>query len=315
MSITQISQRYSVIQDTLRHARIMHDVFKEPVINDTHYDSLVTEAIAIEKEFPQLIKLTQSARSIKDQILSHHNPAKHDYPMLRLNRKYDLSGLISWLKMLPTGATVEAGIRIEGVALELIYIEGKLHKAITEGDGIIGRDVTVNAYCIKDIPESITDAPGRTCIRGVVTTSKMLVSNNDGIKLMCGLELKSHLSQSLLKLHPTEQHNELTFIAHTVTNPTFTYPMWSDWNAFLRYRGFQVPPCCINGEKAAVYEPGHWEEILDTIKTEVHDLPFKGLVFTVREMEYRYELGYTSRFPEWAIAYVPDGGLTNVPTA
>lgn len=321
MTIERVSPagRYFEVQDQLRHARIMHDIFKEPVMNDMRYDALVKEALEFEKEHPKEIKTLQVARSIKDQILSAHNPAKHDYPMLRLNRKYDLSGLISWLKMLQTDATINIHNKISGIALELIYIEGKLHKAITKGDGLIGRDVTVNAYCIRSIPESIKKAPGRTSIRGVVTTTTLLVNSEGVAQSLSGLQLKAHVSRNLIKLQPDDEYNDLVFIAYEATNPNEGAVTWNDWSTFLRYRGFMTPKRYGVELKACVYEPGHWEEKLNAIQERVSTsgicyTPFDGLVFSVHEMEYRYELGYTSRFPEWAIAYTPERGFTNGPT-
>lgn len=315
---TRINERYNELQDILRHARIMYDVFKEPVINDMRYDHLVKELHAMEKEFPDQIVKKPVARSIKDQILSFHKAAKHDYPMLRLNHKHDLSGLINWLKMIQTDATINIHTKTCGVALELIYIDGKLHKAITKGDGILGRDVTVNAYCIKSIVESFPDAPGRTCIRGVVTSDTLRVTANGETKALHGLELKAHVAANLIKNQPDDEYNDLIFVAHTVTNPNLTHSTWDDWSGFLRYRGFRTPKRYGSNLKAGVYEPGHWEEILDTIKERILNStylpPFNGLVFSVAEMEYRYELGYTSRFPEWAIAFTPDKGFTNAPT-
>lgn len=318
INLNDVGNQYNQIQDTLRHARIMHDVFKEPVMNDMRYDYLVKEALEIEKKYPEQIIKKPVARSIKDQVLSLHNPAKHDYPMLRLNHKHDLSGLINWLKTIQTRATVNIHVKNCGVALELIYIEGKLHKAITKGDGLIGRDVTVNAYCIKSIPESIKDAPGRTCIRGVVSSETIRVNSNGVATTMHGLDLKAHVTTNLIKQNPDEEYNDLVFVAHTVTNPNLTHSTWADWSTFLRSRGFTTPKCYGCNLKAGIYEPGHWEDILDHIKERILNSaylpPFDGLVFSVAEMEHRYELGYTSRFPEWAIAFTPDKGFTNAPT-
>lgn len=314
MRPTLTEQQYLELCDEIHKASIMYHVFKEPIINDMRYDVLVRDRIEALKDNPKLAEAIPVARSIAKQVLSHGNPAKHDYPMLRLNRKYDLAGLINWLKILPQEATVDIEVRVTGIELDLIYIEGRLHKAITFGDGIVGRDVTLNAYCIKGIPESIS-SKGRVVIRGTVTSETMLVNTGNEIRPMLGDELKSHVSMTLHKTTIDKKWTDLLFIAHTASFPGSVKSHWDEYRAKLRHRCFYTPKVYGSNIKAGIYEPGHWEEILDKIKERILNSsylpPFNGLVFKVSEMEYRYELGYTSRFPEWAIAYAPTEGFTN----
>lgn len=314
ISEVKIDQRYTDIMDMLRRAQIMYHIFKEPIINDMFYDALVKEQLEIERRFPKIVKTTAVARSIASQVLSFGNPAKHDYPMLRLNRKYDLTGLISWLKILPVGSTVNIQTKVTGVSLELIYIDGKLNKAITFGDGMVGRDITINAYCISGIPETIKDR-GRISIRGVVTTKTLLVTTEGEVRAMDAMELKCHVGTYIGRSKGTSELSDLRFIAHTASNPDQTLNTWSDWDAKLRQHGFVTPKTYVARTRADIYEPGHWEEILDGIKERIQNssyLPlFNGLVLSVNEMQHRYDLGYTSRFPEWALAYTPDKGFTN----
>lgn len=309
--------RYAEIQDELYRARIMYHVFKEPIINDMRYDALIKESVNLLKEHPEAKNGKLLARSMSDQILSHGKLARHDFPMLQLNRKYDLAGLISWLKILPADATIDIQTRIIGVELDLVYIDGQLHKAITSGDGINGIDVTINAYCIEGISEKV-NMLGRTCIRGVVTSKTMVVNTGGEVVGMHGLDLKQHVVKQLNKAMPDERYSDLMFVAHSVYNPVEQFANWNDWDIKLRMNGFRVPKSYACDLKAGIYEPGHWEEILEAIQKRVTSnsaylAPFKGLVMKVLEMEHRYDLGYTSRFPEWAIAYTPVKGFTNEP--
>ncbi|ARV76962.1 putative DNA ligase [Pseudomonas phage Phabio] len=312
-----VKGRYAEIQDELHRAQVMYHVFKEPIISDMRYDALVRESVQLLKEHPDVKEGKLLARPIGDQILSQGKIVRHDFPMLQLNRKHELAGLISWLKILPPDATVDIQVRHTGVEVDLIYIDGKLHRAITAGDGLLGNDVTINMYCVGQAQSSIS-LEGRTVIRGVVTTKTMVVNKGGEVVGLSGIDLKQHVLTQLHKVLPDDRYTDLIFIAHSIYNPTEQHANWEGWDLVLRYNGFMVPKCYGRGFKAGIYEPGHWEEILDKIQNRIstnssYISAFKGLVFKVQEMEHRYDLGYTSRFPEWAIAYIPPKGFTNDP--
>lgn len=310
-----IEKRYLELLDTLRHAQVMYHVFKEPIMNDMRYDFLVKELRETIKFRPDLKDKIPQARPLPEQILTCGKFTRHDYPMLRLNRKYDISGLVNWLKILPKGAKVDITTKVTGIAVELIYVEGKLHKAITKGEGLIGRDVTLNLYCIKGVPDTI-NLPGRTNIRGMVTSETLVVNSQGEVTRPNGLELKTYVTEQLMKPVPDHGFRDIMFNAYSMDNQSLDYKTWDDWDTKLRIHGFRPVKRYGSSHAADIYEFGHWEEILDRIKLRIENsayLPtFSGLVFAVSEMEHRYELGYTSRFPEWAIAYTPDKDFTNV---
>lgn len=308
------SAYYLELTDQIRNAQIMYHVFKEPTINDMRYDGLVREQVKFLKDHPECADAKAEARTIRQQLASIGNPSKHDYPMLSLRRTESLSGLINWLRTLPDDSTVSASIKITGVELDLIYVEGKLHKAVTRGDGMVGRDVTIAAYCIDGIPSTIKQ-PGRVCVRGQVTSRNLTINKEGQVYIPEKMELLSHVSQALHKITDYQAETDLIFVAHTANVPHDLYSDWKEVDFMLRCNGFGVLKHYFMGEKANVYEPGHWEEILDKVKERIKSgtylEPFNGLVFKVDQMEHRYELGYTTRYPEWAVSFVPKEGFTN----
>lgn len=305
---------YLDLCDQIRNAQIMYHVFKEPVVNDMRYDGLIREKVKFLKENPSCHDVVAEARSLREQLASIGNPSKHDYPMLNLRRADNLTGLVNWLKMLPDDATVSASIKITGVELDLIYVEGRLHKAVTRGDGMVGRDVTIAAYCIDGIPDVIRE-PGRVCIRGQVTSRNLTINKEGQVYIPEKMELISHVAGTLNKISDWQFETDLVFIAHTASIPHDIYTSWSQIDLMLRMSGFGVLKHYIKNAKASIYELGHWEEKLDAVKERIKDgsylEPFNGLVFKVDQMEHRYDLGYTTRYPEWALAYVPKEGFTN----
>lgn len=308
------TQNYVELCQEIRNAQLMYHVFKEPIMNNIRYDGLVREQVKRLKENPALGEAKAEARSIRKQICSLGNPAKHDYPMLQLNRKNDLSGLVSWLKQLPQEATVSISTKVTGVDLDLIYIEGRLHKAITRGDGLVGRDVTIAAYCIDGIQDCIS-VNGRVVIRGTVTSKTLVINSNGHVHQPEKMELLSHISNVLLKTSEWNEGTDLTFIAHNASFPENLFSTWVEVDSVLRRSGFGHVKHYGTELPAGVYEIGYWEEVLDKIKERIKSssylYPFNGLVFKVDQFEHRYDLGYTSRFPEWAISYVPKEGFTN----
>lgn len=305
---------YLELCDQIRNAQIMYHVFKEPIVSDMRYDGLVREKVKFLKDNPSCADAVAEARSLREQLASIGNPSKHDYPMLSLRRANDLSGLVNWLKMLPEDATVSASIKVTGVELDLIYVEGKLHKAVTRGDGMVGRDVTVAAYCIDGIPTTIREK-GRVCVRGQVTSRNLTINKHGQIYMPEKMDLLSHISATLHKISDYQSETDLIFVAHTASIPHDLYDNWDQVDVRLRMNGFGPLKHYITEAKASIYELGYWEEKLDSVKERIKNgcylEPFNGLVFKVDQMEHRYDLGYTTRYPEWALAYVPKEGFTN----
>lgn len=307
---------YQQLVNDIHNAQVMYHVFKEPLINDMRYDAMVREQSRLLKEYPELAEKKAACRSIQEQLLHNGDTARHDYPMLRLNRKDDIGGVISWLKTLPQGSHIDIEVKVTGVDIDLIYVDGKLNRAITFGDGLLGRDITLNAYCIQGVPSTI-NIKERLSIRGTVTSKTLLVNSEGLVSSLTGEELKAHISKLLHRPNPDRSFKDALFVAHTVSYPGAVLVDSKECDIKLRMNGFTSPKCYGVKLKADIYERGHWEEIFDSIKTRILNSnylpPFNGLVLKVCEMEHRYELGYTSRFPEWALAFTPKEGFTNGP--
>src|ERR1700722_10909363 len=145
-----------------------------PSISDFDFDKLLEKLISIEKQFPDLIKPDSPSQRVGGAITKEFNQVKHKYPMISLANTYseeELSEFDTRVRK-AVGDDVEyvCELKYDGVAISLIYQNGKLQQGITRGDGVQGDDVTTNIKTIKSIPLGLTgdDYPEEFEVRGEI---------------------------------------------------------------------------------------------------------------------------------------------------
>lgn len=185
MSKSQVADRIAKLRDLINDYRYHYHVLDESIMSEAAADSLKHELSQLEAEYPELITPDSPTQRVAGAPLPGFTQFEHSSRMLSLNDVFDEAELEAWrerlLKLLPTGTVLEyfADVKMDGLALALIYQDGILVRGITRGDGFIGEDVTANIRTIESVPLRLRDSPkfkyllhGRTEIRGEVVMYK-----------------------------------------------------------------------------------------------------------------------------------------------
>ena len=178
------------------HRRLYH-TFDSPEISDHTFDSLKNELEEIENRFPEIAGENSPTQTVGAEPLKEFPKAKHEYRMLSFNDAFSENEMEGWLErfdnyLKPTYVSelstyhFYCELKIDGLAIELIYENGTLKQGSTRGDGFIGEDVTQNIKTIADIPQELTrlgkwEIPEKLIVRGEVFMTKRDLDQLNGV--------------------------------------------------------------------------------------------------------------------------------------
>jgi DNA ligase (NAD+) len=298
------------------HSRRYYEL-DSPEIPDADFDLLVRELETLEAEHPELASAESPTARVGGAPSATFAPVVHRVPMMSLDNAMSSEELAAWAERLvrfldrgadapPVGFACE--LKIDGLAMSLVYQGRRLTLAATRGDGRVGEDVTENIRTIADVPDELPEgAPDHLEVRGEVYMPIATFEALNAAQLEAGLRPyvnpRNTAAGSLRQKDPavTASRN-LRFWAYQVAEvqggPAFRrHAETLEWLGTL---GFPVNPEIRVFESATdVYEHcRHWEE-------HRHDLPYEidGVVVKVDDLARRQALGSTSKAPRWAIAY------------
>ncbi|MEX1118884.1 MAG: NAD-dependent DNA ligase LigA [Terrimicrobiaceae bacterium] len=298
-------------QEIEEHNRLYYQK-AEPRITDQEFDALLRELVELENLHPELATEDSPTRHVGGQPLEQFLPAPHLVRMQSLDNTYSEAELTDFVnrvaKLLPNEEfvlTVEP--KVDGVAISLLYENGRLVRAATRGDGVTGDDVTENIKTISSIPQLARSLPsGRLEIRGEIYLPKARFAEINEERDEAGLPAFANprnaaagsLKQLDSKIVATRGLRGLfygfgAFPAEEITTG-------SDYIQMLSKAGFPTPD--------NFWKTGNIAEALEAIHAlgEIrHDFPYEtdGAVLKVDLLRQREQLGSTSKAPRWAIAY------------
>jgi DNA ligase (NAD+) len=169
--------RWKELAEAITDHRYRYYVLDAPIISDGEYDALERELIALEAEFPELRTPDSPTQHVGGEIANLFEPVEHLERMMSLDNVFSIEEFESWAARVErdAGTPVEwlCELKIDGLAVNLLYEDGVLVRAATRGDGRTGEDVTVNVKSIKNIPHRLTESkthpvPKRVEVRGEV---------------------------------------------------------------------------------------------------------------------------------------------------
>src|SRR5919106_501460 len=290
--------------------RYYHD---EPEISDAEWDELYRELQGLEAEFPELVTPDSPTQQVGAAAATTFAEVQHVLPMLSLDNAFNLEDLLAWGKRIERQITDPVAFacepKMDGLAVSLLYENGKLVRAATRGNGFVGEDVTPNVRTIKSVPKQLkgTDLPARLEVRGEVfmpikafddlnrrqgDAGERLFANprNAAAGSLRQKDPKITASRALdmFCYQPGIKEGGPRLRSHAET---------LDW---LRDLGFPVNPRIERFESLDdVYA------FSESMLGHRHDLGYEvdGGVGKVDDLGQREELGSTSRAPRWAIAY------------
>ncbi len=295
--------------DLLNKYAYHYYVLDDPIASDEEYDRLYHEVLAFEREHPQKIRPDSPTQRVGDRPLDAFEKAKHLSRMWSLEDIFDEDELRKWIERVEKGldgqrAHYYCEPKYDGASLNLIYEHGKLRQAITRGDGVIGEDVTQNARTIRSVP-LVIDEESLIEIRGEVVLFKEEFDRINAERERAGEPLfanpRNAAAGSLRQLDPriTAARN-LVFLPYGIGVNSLTTPRLSDMMARIYSLGFKAPPLrrVVDGFEGieAMYEQMKAER-------DGYAMMLDGMVVKVDEIALQEILGYTVKFPRWAVAY------------
>lgn len=306
-------QEINQLRESLwRHNRLYY-VEARPEISDLEYDQLLKQLEALEEEHPELISDDSPTQRVGGEPIEGFSTVPHRLPMLSIDNVYSEDELQEFhqriVKLLPE-EEIEYSVeyKIDGVALALVYENGRLVQAVTRGDGQQGDDITQNARAIRDVPLKLEsdNPPAVLEIRG-----EAYIPNSDFAEIRkqqieAGEQPFANPRNSTagaLKLLDAKlsADRKVRFFAHGIGFHEGTnFETHTDYIKTLREYGISTTPrvqSFPSFEKAMEYSQG--------LMADLHELDFEvdGLVFKVNRLEQRERLGNTSKSPRWLIAF------------
>ena len=281
-----------------------------PTVDDAIYDAALEELKQLESQNPELVMPNSPTKNVGFSSSSKFGKIKHEIsPMLSLQNAFnedDLEWFINNTKNYTNEYTVEP--KIDGLSISVIYQDGKLHRAVTRGDGKVGEDVTNNVLTIDDIPKTIS-LKGKVIARGEVYISIPNFAAINKYRSEKGNPLfanpRNAASGSLRQLDSniTKRRKLESFFYQLLSennNGNFSKTQIETLNV-LEKEGFKVNKLSKTTTKEDL--KADVAKILE--KREGLDYEIDGVVVKVNDFNYHEEIGYTAKFPKWAIAMKP----------
>ncbi len=303
-----MQKRYDDLIKIIKEADYHYHTLDNPIITDQEYDKYLKELYKIEEEHPELIRETSPTQRVGSTVLTGFNKVHHQKPMLSLSNVFNEKEILLFdqkIKKEKINPTYVCELKIDGIAVSLIYQKGLLIQAATRGDGIVGEDITNNVKTIKSIPLRLTKNIDIT-VRGEIYMSKKVFEDLNKTNLSKGINLfqnpRNAAAGSIRQLDAkiTNERKLNNFIYH-LPNP-LDYGLKTHFEAlkFMKELGFKI-----NDESQLV---GSIEEVLEFIKkqSKLRDklsYEIDGIVIKINDIQDQINLGYTAKSPKWATAY------------
>ena len=153
--------RLNELKDQIREHDYNYYVLNQSLITDAQYDELLQTVRGIEEDYPELITNDSPTQRVGGEATDQFEQVTHSIPMLSLSNTFDYTGLEEWQKRASniidsTDMIFSAELKIDGLAISLIYENGTFVRGSTRGNGLIGEDVTHNLKTIRSIPLSLS---------------------------------------------------------------------------------------------------------------------------------------------------------------
>ena len=274
-----------------------------PVVSDAEYDALYDELRRLEESEGYSLKNSPTHR-VGGAPQKKFEQSKHLLRLYSLDKCQSIDEFYEWCarteKVVSPLPTLTAEYKFDGLTLNLLYDNGKLVQATTRGDGVTGEIVTAQVRTISKLPREI-EYKGKIEVQG---EGILRLSNFNKYNLTAAEPLKNArngVAGAIRNLNPavTAERN-ISFFAYNVGYSDKTFETQKDIRDFLIEQGFET-----EGDFALVSTREEIEEYINRAEKMRGGLDYliDGLVFKVNNLAYRDELGYTEKFPKWAIAY------------
>jgi len=310
---SDVATRADELAAQIRYHRERYYRDDEPEISDAEFDELVRELSALADQYPELERGDTPLTEVGAPPSATFAPVRHIVPMLSLDNAFAREELAAWYARIVrviTDAVVFVGEpKLDGLAVSLLYEDGRLVRAATRGDGETGEDVTANVATIASIPDALhgTALPTRLEVRGEVFMPLASFEELNRRQGEAGDRLfanpRNAAAGSLRQKDPrVTASRDLTFDAYQLGVQDGGPVLRSHHQTLGWLRDLGLP---VNGHIEELSSLDEVYEFCSRIEANRHSFGYEidGAVVKVDDLAQRNELGFTSRAPRWAIAF------------
>ncbi len=308
-------ERHAELSQEIEEHNYRYNVLDAPVISDADYDKLMVELRELEDRYPDLRTPDSPTQKVGAKISTEFTPVEHLERLQSLDNAFSDEELAAWAARVArsVGGAAEAGdylceLKIDGLAIALVYERGRLVRGATRGDGRTGEDVTLNIRTIADVPGRLTgdDVPDLLEVRGEVYLPVRAFEELNERLVADGkapfANPRSGAAGSLRQKDPrVTASRALGMIVHGI-GARDGFELVSQSHAYERLAAWGLP---VSDRYRVVADLDGVREYIAFYGEHRHDAAYEidGVVVKVDQVTLQRRLGSTSRAPRWAIAF------------
>jgi DNA ligase (NAD+) len=331
-TMTTPQEQIQSLRDTLNRHNYLYYVLDQPEIDDATYDRLYRDLVNLEQANPELITPDSPTQRVGDQPIKEFETVQHPVRLYSLDNIFDENELVAWEKRIEkflgreeSAIDYVAELKIDGLAVSLLYENGHLVRGATRGNGVMGENITSNLRTIKSIPLRIPISGNQPVPTLMEVRGEVFMPSEAFLKLNQDRSLKGEPefanprnagAGAVRQLDPritASRQLDAFFYGATILEGGQAVKPKTHWETlqYLAGLGFKTNPgkkhC--HGLSEIMQFVHYWD-------TERRALSFAtdGVVVKVNSLAWQDELGYTAKSPRWAAAfkYVPEVMETKV---
>ena len=298
------TERMKKLVDLINKYNYEYYILDKPTVSDIEYDRLLDELFKLEKQ-TGLVLDNSPTHKVGSEPISKFTKVTHTNRLYSLEKSQSIDEIQDWIdrneRLSSFTPEYTCEYKFDGLTIVVTYVDGKYTQAVTRGNGSVGEDVTEQVRTFRSVPLQIP-YKGKVIVHGeAIIRLSVLEQLNRNLDVPLK-NARNAASGAVRNLDPkVTASRKLDFYAYDINYiEGKTFESQKQVNDFLSKNNFKVAE--ILGLVHNTYE---MKQIIDKIANSKSNLDFliDGLVFKLNNIAHRDDLGYTDRFPRWAIAY------------
>ncbi|OGT15094.1 MAG: DNA ligase (NAD(+)) LigA [Gammaproteobacteria bacterium RIFCSPLOWO2_02_FULL_38_11] len=311
----KIKKTLGELREKIQEHNYLYHVLDAPHISDAEYDILFKKLVALENQYPEYITADSPTQRIGATPSKEFKESKHRIPMLSLENAFSEDDVFAFNKRIHEKLQTNKQLtfccepKMDGLAINLLYIDGHYTQAATRGDGIVGEDITANAKTLQTIPLKLKnkDIPKVIEVRGEIYMSKKTFHDLNKQAEQAGEKVfanpRNAAAGSVRQLDPgITAKRKLSFFCYGIGyyEGEAVFHSQSEILQQLKRWGFPVNP-----EITTTHSIEECLQFFETIKKKRENLAYEidGVVYKVDDLHLQKSLGFISRAPRFALAH------------
>lgn len=303
-----VEKRINELIELINRANYEYYVLDNPTISDQEYDRYMQELIRLETDNPSFVVDNSPTKLIGGKVIDQFSKVIHQIPMLSLGNVFNESEIIAFderiKKEVPNPKYV-CELKIDGLAVSLIYKDGQLVKGVTRGDGVVGEDITHNVVTVKTIPKQLKEKIDIE-VRGEIYMSKKVFNkineerSKDNLSLLANPRNAAAGSIRQLDSNVAAKRDLDCFVYHIPEAAKYNIDSHYETIKYMEKLGLTVNPNIkrVNNINGVLEFVSYWSLNRESLPYEID-----GIVIKADNINDQIKLGYTVKYPKWATAY------------